>query len=326
MKSFVTILFLCITAAQSFPQEAVYFAQSIGDKGIILEDHITTHNNADSWGKSQYGMNYEGYTNYIKDIVKKYSAYNDTVREYFLTDYKPEFEKLTNIKIGDRFYISSEKDVYLSEVTGYYIRMDDEIGGGNIFYELLTNPKESNEADVSFSEYELLVCTKNGNMSKIDRTGITDASARNNFKKLIIPKLKKVKVMDPNSRANKWDLLLSIDDEDLKIFSAPLTNAAGSDGKLLPLNLLSFAKAVAPTEFASGVWILDETGKVLKEFSKLKEKDFNYMKVTGIVDIDGDGIYEIITEDGYYEGAGYGLWKFNKDKFDYIASGFAFGV
>lgn len=326
MKTLVTILFLFITAAQSFAQEAVYFAQSMGSRGIILEDHITSHNNAGSWGKSEYGMNYEAYTNYIKDIVKKYGTYSDTVREYFFTDYKPGFEKLTDIKPGDRFYISSEKDVYLSEVTGYYVRMDDEIGGGNILYALLTNPKESNEADVLFADYELLVCTKNGNMSKIDRAGVTDAATRNNLKKLIMPKLKKVKVMDPNNRANKWDPMLFIDDQDLKIFRAPLTNAIGSDGIRLSLNLVGFTKSVSPTDFASAVWILDEAGKVLKEFSKLKEKNFNYMKVTGIVDTDGDGIFEIITEDGYYEGAGYGLWKFNKDKFDYIASGFAFGV
>src|SRR2546426_1496351 len=124
-KKIIIVILLCCLRA--FSQQPVYFAQSIGSKGIIIEDHITFHNNLDTWGKSQYGFNYEAYTNYMKDIARKYGNYSDSVREYFFTDYRPEFAKLTSIKPGDRFYFGTEKDVYLSEVTGYYMRMDDEI-------------------------------------------------------------------------------------------------------------------------------------------------------------------------------------------------------
>jgi hypothetical protein len=271
-------------------------------------------------------MNYEAYTDYMKDIAKKYASYNDTVREYSFSDYKPEFGKLTDIMPGDKFYISSEKDVYLSEVTGYYMRMDDEFGGGNIFYAFLKNPKESNEADVKLDEYELLVCTKNGNMSRINRAGITDDRKRVKFKKLLMPMLKKVKVMDEVSRANKWYPLSGINDSELKIFRAPITNAVDEMGRLIDLYVVSYCRSVSDHDFASGIWIMDKDGKVLKEFSKLRERDFNYMRVTGIIDTDGDGIYELITEDGYYEGSGAGIWKYTKDKFEYIAGGFAFGV
>ena len=325
MKPIVIVLFLFISAAFSYSQQPVYFAQSIGNKGIILEDHITFHNNLDTWGKSQYGFNYEAYSNYMKDIVKKYGTYSDSVREYSFTDYKPEFAKLTDIKPGDRFYFSTEKDIYLSKVTGYYMRLDDEIGGGNIFYALLKTPKESNEKDVSFDDYELLVATKNGNMSKLNHTGITNSAEIQKFKKTLMPLLKKVEVTDMGDK-KVWKKMTSISDDDLKIFKAPLTNAVDANGNLIDLYLVSFCKALSFDDFASGIWIMDSKGKVLKEFSKLKEKDFNYTKVTSIVDTDGDGVYEIITTDGYYEGSGVGLWKYNKDHFDYIASGFAFGV
>jgi hypothetical protein len=70
---------------------------------------------------------------------------------------------------------------------------------------------------------------------------------------------------------------------------------------------------------------MNEDGKIKLKVSDLT-KGFTYTKSIGIVDTDGDGMYEIIIESGYYEGAGFELLKYSNGEFIPIANGFNWGV
>jgi len=270
--------------------------------------------NIDNWGKEDFGINYENYVNYIKNIVKKYSAYNDTIREYFIADWKDEFSKLTNIKPNDGYFISSPDRIYEVNIEGYYINLDDEIGGGILFY-----PAAEYMARNSMPDYEILVCSPQVLKAEIDQTGITDKKTLDKFKMKLLPMLKNVKYSDWETGKEKWKEVTSITDDEIKIFKG---NFTGKDNQYL----VSYTKRLSFDSYASAILIMDENGKVIMEPSKLVKSDFTYITALGTADYNNDGIFEIIIEIGYYEGRGYELRKNTKDGHITIASGFNFGV
>ncbi len=311
------LLLLCIQA--SAQEEQVYLARSIQSQdihfyGFIIEDHIAYKQNIDNWGKGDFGIIYENYINYVKDIVKKYSSYNDTVREYYIKGWKDEFSKLTNIKPNDGFFISTPDRVCEVNIDGYYIIIDDEIGGGILFY-----PAAEYLPRGLVPDYDILVCSPQIVKNNIDLTGITDKKTLDKFKSKLLPMLKNVKYSEWESDKEKWIEVSSITDDELKVFKG---NFTGKDNQYL----VSYTKRLSFDTYASAVLIMDENGKVIIEPSQLIKSDFTYITALGKADNNNDGILELIIETGYYEGRGYELWKYSKDGHVTIASGFNFGV
>ena len=50
-----------------------------------------------------------------------------------------------------------------------------------------------------------------------------------------------------------------------------------------------------------------------------------YYQLAGIIDLDGDGTYELVTKSAYYEGEGYDIWKYSPSGVEKVAS-FAYGL
>ena len=71
---------------------------------------------------------------------------------------------------------------------------------------------------------------------------------------------------------------------------------------------------------------MNSDGKALAELSPLAVNNFTFSQPEMTVDFNGDGVLEIITNDGYYEGGGYNLHKFENGKFKTLTTGFMFGV
>lgn len=320
MKKLLSGLILILLCLQiSALEEQVYFARSIQSadihlSGFIIEDHIAYKQNINTWGNSETGINYESYINYIKDIVKKYSSYNDTVREYYIEGWKNEFSKLTNIKPKDAFFISSPDKIYEVNISGYYINIDDGIGGGVLFY-----PAAKYLPRNYMPDYEILVCSPQVLKSKIDLTGITDKKTLDKFKSKLLPLLKNVKYSDWETGKEKWKEVRSISDDEIKVFKGNFTGKVNQ-------YLVCYTKRLSFDAFASAILIMDENGKVILEPSQLIKSDFMYLTAIGTADYNNDGILELIIEIGYYEGRGYELWKYSKDLHITIASGFNFGV
>lgn len=313
MKKLLPLLFIAVLCSSLSAQEKVYFAEKAGSMGFMIEDHITFNKNIDTWGITEYGMDFDKYYAYVRNIVKKYSTYNDTVKEYYIEGWKDEFSRFTDIKPGTKFYVSSSDNVMEAEVTGYYINLDDEIYGGVMFY-----PMAQYRGRVQLPDYKVLVCSQNKKMGKITNKSIKDKDVIKAIKSKVLSFVKGLTYTDWEGDKEINRKIKSIAKDEITIFRL---NSGGQDQEYL----VSYTKRLDFDNFASAIYIMDEDGNIKSKVSDLT-KGFTYTKSIGIVDTDGDGMYEIIIESGYYEGAGYELLKYTKDGYIPIATGFNWGV
>lgn len=331
MKKFTTYLFLfcflmssiaCtkvekekIKHASNSTHDTVYIGMT-GDLGIYVEDHVTPKMYTDFFGWDTATFEgYEKYVNYCKEIVQKYPKSKEKTDIYVFTDYKNEFEKLTNLKIGDKLFVSYSGGVFPGEVYKYVFEFEDEIGAGNIFYPVLNIP--TNQVVPS---NEIVIVSGYSNMTLVNSTGEKESAIVEHFKDMLLPLLKNVVTIEYVDDKEIEKEITNVDDEDIKIFKGNFTGKNNDEYAVCYLKRLSFDK------FASAILIMNYDGEILNKYFNLRESDFVYNKLIGVVDYNEDGIYELIIESGYYEGRGTGLYKFTKDKYKAIAYGFYFGV
>jgi len=90
--------------------------------------------------------------------------------------------------------------------------------------------------------------------------------------------------------------------------------------------IAGYTKRQSFDNFAYYIIIVNDKGGLVKVFADIVKDSFTFETVIGVVDVNGDGIYEVLTEDGYYEGSGYNLHNLEGKEYKTIASGFFFGV
>jgi len=281
---------------------------------LLVEDNKTYEKNSLTWAKDTID-NYGKYMDYLKSIAVKYSSYKEEVFEYFFDKDLDEFKKLTTLKKGDKFYIATKSGVIQSEVTGFFINLDDMVGSGVGFYAVAETGK------TNFTDFEIVICSKNSKMSKLNTNKRKDSSQTvTDIKDMILQQVKDIKVKDESSEKEKFIPVSSIDTSELAVFIGSFT----SPGALQ--YIAGYTKRQSFDNFAYYIIILNDRAEIVKTFAALVKDSFTYETVIGIVDVNGDGIYEILTEDGYYEGSGYNLHKFDGIGFNVVASGFFFGV
>jgi hypothetical protein len=306
-----------VKTSQSDPKtqnsDKVFFGRWDG-KILIIEDNYKFSANENFTDTT--GAGYDTYGNDLKNIIGKYQKYDDQTREYYFDDYKPEFEKYTSLKKGDKIFISSRSGVYPAEITGYYINMDDMIGAGAVFYASVKQP-----AGAKFEENEIVVCSFNSNMKTITGKGVTNQQMLDQFKGFVIPKLKGITVMEYDNKGNEsTHKVTSLKNDDIRLFNGNFTGKSDNEFLVSVLLRNDF------TNFTSLIFVMNSDGKILSELSPLAANNFTFSQVDGIVDINGDGTWEIITNDGYYEGGGYNLQKYNGGLYKVLTTGFVFGV
>ena len=304
-----------IGSASDTGHDTVYIGLT-GDLGIYVEDHVTPKLFTDFFGwDTATGEGYEKYVNYCREVAQKYTRTMEKTNKFVFDDYEKEFEKLTNLKIGDKLFVSFSGGVFPGEVYKYVFDFEDEIGAGNIFYPVLNIPTNQ-----IIPSNEIVVVSGYSNMSAIDRTGEKDRAVVDHFKDILLPMLKDVVAMDYIDDKEIKNKVTSIDDEEIKVFKGDFTGSNKDEYAVCYWKQLSFDK------FASAIFIMNYEGEILNKHFKLREGDFQYVRVAGIVDYNGDGIYELIIEDGYYEGGGTGLYELIDNDYKMIAYGFYFGV
>lgn len=306
-----------VKTSQSDPNtqnsDKVFFGRWDGKK-IIIDDYYKYSANEKLMDST--GAGYDLYGSDLKAVINKYQKYEESKPDYYFDDYKPEFEKYTSFKKGDKVFISSHGGVYPAEITGYYINLDDMIGAGTIFYAVANQP-----AGAKFEENEIVVCSFNNNMKTVNSKGVTNQQILDQFKGFVIPKLKGITVMEYDDKGNQSDhKVTSLKNDDIRLYNGNFTGKSDNEFLVSVLLRNDF------TNFTSLVYVMDGDGKILSELSPLAANNFTFSQVDGIVDINGDGVWEIITNDGYYEGGGYNLQKFNGGLYKVLTTGFVFGV
>lgn len=294
--------------------DTVYFGMWNG-KQIIIDDYYKYAAN-EKLTNDNTGEGYEKYGGDFKALLQKLGVYDEKKSEYYFEDFKPEFANYTNLRKGDNLYISTRSGVYPAEVTGFFINLDDMIGSGTVFYAAVNAPNGA-----KLDENEIVVCSFNNNMKPVNRTGITNQQMLDEFKGYLIPKLKGVKVQEYDDKGNEsTHSLSSLKNDDIKLFEGNFTGK-GNNEYLVSVNFRNDF-----TNFTSAVYIMDGSGKILAELSPLAKNNFTFSKADGIIDMNGDGVWEVITEDGYYEGGGYNFHKYKNGTFETLTTGFLFGV
>ena len=155
------------------------------------------------------------------------------------------------------------------------------------------------------------MCSKNDAIGKISYNTVKNVTVEANIMKTLQDFIKTIQIKDSVNLDNG---------PKIKIMSGNFTGSGKNE------YVVSYKKYVSFTEFASGLYIMDENGKILKEMFAFTPSNFNYTFLIGIIDVDNDGINEILTESGYYEGGGYELWKYNSKGFEIITQGFYEGA
>lgn len=298
----------------STSNDTVYFAQWNGKK-IIIEDNYKYAENEKQMTQ-ETGSDYEAYGNRLKELVKKYGKYDENTYEYYIEGYHDEFAAYTSLKKGSKLYAATTRGVYPIEINGYYVNMDDMIGGGVVFYAAADAP-----SGALFDERELMTVSYNSNMSKALKP-TEDEALIAKFTGYVMPKLKDIKVTVYNEKTQKEETkkLETLTKEDIQVFKGSFTGA-GKDEYLVGIKFNNEA-----TSFTSAAWIMDGAGNVLKEVSPLTPSNFTFSQPYQVIDANSDGIYEIITYDGYYEGGGYNYNKYDGNGYKLVTTGFVFGV
>jgi hypothetical protein len=124
-------------------------------------------------------------------------------------------------------------------------------------------------------------------------------------------------------------------EKNITLDRGPLTELKPPEIKILTGNflssgfseyLISYFQRISYRAYTSGVFVSDEKGNILKKVFDITPADFNYSRVVGIVDINSDGIDELLTESGYFEGNRYELWKYSQAGFSKITCAFDWGL
>jgi hypothetical protein len=300
---------------QSAVDSKVYLGRFMNGK-LIVEDNATYTKNEFTWAKDSMEC-YDRYCGYLKTYAKKYNNYKEDKTEYVFDGYKDEFKKLTNLRIGDKLNISSAEGVFQTKITKYYMNFDDMVGSGVVFYAI------AEPVNASLADYDIVICSDSPKISGFNRTKMIlsdDPALFKSVTTLFMNISKDIKVKDESSEKEKFDPVTSIDTSELVIFPGSFTSAGAKE------YIAGYTKRQSFDNFAYYIIVVNEKGETVKVFAELIKDSFTFETIIGIVDENGDGIYEILTEDGYYEGSGYNLHKLEGKEFKAIVSGFFFGV
>jgi len=259
---------------------------------------------------SDYGEYFS--SEYSGKLINKYAPYNSN--SYIFYKYYEDFKPMTKIRIGDEFFISNSDNVVKGKVIGY--KVNNNMEDPNNFLPIL-------QTDINFdyrsdSNYfkNIVICSDDNRISIIDYKTSDDLFAFSIAKKAIYE----------NLNNNKSNVEYYKQYEGFDVFENKYIN---SENEIL-ISYIENIEFTAPHDFSSGftsaIFIVDNRGNILKKVKEFLYNDFNYNKVIGTVDLDNDGIFEILIETGYYEGSGYELWGFKDNIFVKICEGFYYGV
>lgn len=308
------LFLLMLMAAANSPAQTIYLGRVWEVEGrlrILIEDHVVRAGNERLWESDDFGTGYDRYVDSIRNTVRRYRSFTDTISSYYFSTDHPEFRSWTAIRTGDRFAISVPGGVLEGAVGGYAVILDEAIGAGVVFHPSIDAPGDVDED-------QMVVCVKDGSPGPMVMPGQVDAEVRTTIAKTLLPKVRRITRQDWNS-GKRVPIRAFLDDE-LTIVPGSYTEAGAIEF------LVSLQIRRSFDRYASAVFVMSPTGRILATVSPFTGNEFTFTRAEAAVDTDGDGVMEVLVYSGYYEGGGYALKKRLNGKYKEIASGFYFGV
>ncbi len=298
---FILLIISLIEATNVYPQPKkkkvdVYLCKN-DKKSIIIDENYSFTDSNYIWDERVKSM---------ESLVKEYIGKNRD-NDYYFTEYKKWQKDFTGINLGEEFYVSTPSEVYKGKITGYKLWNNEPMGYD--FSPVIGIKKSIKEDTVNYNN-NIFICSKYKNIGIIDNKSVDD---REIFKKTtgFLEEYTKKLVIDPETGVDE--------PAEISVFFANFLNTDRNE------YAVSYRKRIAFDKYASGIFIVNDIGKVAKTVVEF-ETEFNYYKLIGVVDYNGDGQYELLGESGYYEGLGYDLYQLKGDKYEVIAYGFYWGV
>ncbi|MBN1632627.1 MAG: hypothetical protein JW917_00505 [Ignavibacteria bacterium] len=316
MKKIIISALLTLIISCGYTDDRVYIGMTNSSNTVLLEDNNYSYNES-LWEKNEFGSTYESYLEYINNFLESNIEVKDLNGNILFDKYHNEFSKLTDIRIGEKFFVSNEYGVFESKVQGYIFHPDDSYTSSNVFYVLL-EVKNNNPFEEGFP----VIISKNASMSVLKpeensssemyETGM-EIIKRNTLGK----EFTSYNYEDDRETREKFKEFIA---DDYKLFKGKFTQNTADE------YIINFSSRFSFMYYINATYIITEEGEIIAKITEPQEKDFSYYIVKYVADIDNDGIDEILTEIGYYEGTGLYIYKFDGKEHKKIAEGFIAGV
>ncbi len=312
----------------NFPKEAIsksygeYFFGFIFDNKVFI-DETHEYNDYESPKAKTLNRIWEQNSNRIieDETGWHYIEFNSLISE---------FQKYTSLRLNDILYISTIYGVFNLKLDGYALMTR---GSGAKFYDMFSVNEELNKNMMthylkSFNTIQgdeekdnnFVILSTSSDISEIkndgDYNGEIDKYLKAFRKKLVFLK----------ENGGKFEEF----SENIKIFKFNMN----SGDNIFAASYVYKYEGI----YANAVFLLNENGKIINTLREFKTpgkndlKKYNYEKfgeyysVLGTIDVNSDGIDELILYNGSYEGGSYELWGLEDGRFNRITNGLVEGT
>ena len=271
----------------------VFICMIMGDTIILVDENIDFSDKPDLYESKL-----------CEKILEKYGGKNTT--DMFFRKYVTDFSELTRFRDGDLLFLSTGNGVLKTTVRGF--RIYEYTPSGLEFNPVLDKPI-SVVHNADNEDMNILICSKNPGLKSIRHDLIVNDKLNETVSQIF-------------KASEKF-----YSKEENKIFSPPETKIF--KGNFLKSGyseyLISYFHRLTHNAYSGGVFVTDENGNILEKVFDITLSGFYYSRVVGIVDVNGDGIDELLTENGYFDGNRYELWKCTPG-LSKITTGFDWGL
>lgn len=239
-------------------------------------------------------------------------------------EFMSEYSKLTDIRIGDTFYVACQNNTAVETVSGYMVYNSSDY---KEFDPLIANRSKlcpfENFQHEEFHK-NLVVVSKEPIRNGLSFSSPVPFDIIERIKSRVFTDVKHFEVETDMLGLNdmndlKREFVSEVTMQDLKIFRGSFCNKYAQE------YFVSYTRRKSFGDYINVNYVMDTLANVISYFTSPRIV-FEYRKIVGKSDYDNNGIDEIIINVGYYEGDGYELWKFSEGTFKKIAQGFYEGV
>lgn len=255
-----------------------------------------------------------------QSILKNFPHGSNIIVDEFMSEYS----ELTDLRIGDTFYVACQNNTAVETVSGYMVYNSSDY---KEFDPLISNRSKlcpfENFQHEEFHK-DLVVVSKKPIRNRLSFSSPVPFDMIERIKSRVLTDVKHFEVETDVLGSNdmndlKREFVSEVTMQDLRIFRGSFCNKYAQE------YFVSYTRRESFGDYINVNYVMDTLANVISYFTTPRIV-FEYRKIVGKSDYDNNCFDEIIINVGYYEGEGYELWNFSKGTFTKIAEGFYAGV